>query len=167
MEEEKYFKNNFGKWSHPGVPHKGWVCVDIEDLGEPSEICEMCEKNEIRYVHYMKHSDYSKILGVGCVCAGHMEENITVAKKRDDFMKSRSNKRKIWLNRNWRISRRGNSFLKSDGYIIVIKYNNNFWSAYIESEDKTFNIWSRKRYKTENEAKLAAFDYMTKILLER
>lgn len=24
-----------GKWSMPGVPLKGWHCVDVEDLGVP------------------------------------------------------------------------------------------------------------------------------------
>lgn len=59
-----------GKWSQPGVPHKGWTCLDIEDLGEPSATCEMCEAQEIRYVHHMEHPNYSGSLGCGCVCAG-------------------------------------------------------------------------------------------------
>jgi hypothetical protein len=32
-----------GKWALPGVPHKGWTCASIDDLGEPSHVCEMCE----------------------------------------------------------------------------------------------------------------------------
>jgi hypothetical protein len=24
-----------GKWAQAGVPHKGWVCQDIEDAGAP------------------------------------------------------------------------------------------------------------------------------------
>ena len=43
-----------GKWAQPGVPHKGWTRVDIEDLGEPSEVCAMREIQEIRYVHHMQ-----------------------------------------------------------------------------------------------------------------
>jgi hypothetical protein len=34
------------------------------------------------------------------------------------------------------------------------------------SEDKSFEQWSRRKYKTINEAKLAAFDFLTKILSE-
>jgi hypothetical protein len=52
--EEELVVQKRGKWSQPGVPHKGWVCVDIEDLGEPSLTCEMCESQNIRYVHYME-----------------------------------------------------------------------------------------------------------------
>ena len=49
---------NHGKWSEQGVPHKGWRCIDVEDLGEFDSVCEMCDTQEIRYVHYMQHSDY-------------------------------------------------------------------------------------------------------------
>ena len=72
-----------GKWGRPGVPQKGWTCVGIEDLEEPSAVCEMCETQEIRYVHYMEHSHYPDQLGVGCVCAGHMEEDYEGARRRD------------------------------------------------------------------------------------
>ena len=54
-----------GKWSEKGVPKKGWICVGIDDLGEPSTICEMCESVEIRYVHSMQHPNYAETLDVG------------------------------------------------------------------------------------------------------
>jgi hypothetical protein len=34
--EEQLVAHRRGKWSMPSVPHKGWHCVDIEDLGEPN-----------------------------------------------------------------------------------------------------------------------------------
>jgi hypothetical protein len=158
---------NYGKWSQSGVPHKGWTCIDIEDNGEPTVICEMCESQHIRYIHYMKHQNYKDILGVGCICAGHMEENINHAKKRDGFMKSRANKRKRWIeHRSWKISGKGNEWIKSDGYIVVMKFNNSYWSTLIKSENSDFKIWSRRKYETVNSAKLAAFDYITKLLAE-
>ena len=73
-----------GKWTQPGVPHKGWVCVDIEDLGSPDHICEMCEIQDVRYVHVMEHANYAETLRVGCICAGHMEENLVGARLRED-----------------------------------------------------------------------------------
>ena len=51
-----------GKWSQVGVPHKGWICVSVDDLGAPDAVCEMCETREIRYVHHMEHPDYSDSL---------------------------------------------------------------------------------------------------------
>jgi hypothetical protein len=167
MNEEFFVKNNRGKWAEPGVPHKGWKCIDIEDLEEPSLTCEMCESQVIRYVHYMKHPDYEGVLRVGCICAGHMEENLERSKKRDDFMKSRADKRKRWLTRNWKISKKGNEYIKTDGFRIIIFYSNGIWKALIESESGDFKEWSRRKYKTKDEVKLSAFDYLTKILAEQ
>ena len=168
MSEKEYIRKRFGKWSSPNVPHKGWVCVDIEDLEEPSFECEMCESQTIRYVHYMKHKDYKDVLKVGCVCAEKMEGHYSRARVRDDFMKKRSTKRVRWIdNSRWKTSKKGNDFIITDGYVIVMKKQNGYWSALIESEDKNFKIWSQRKYKSIDEAKLAAFDYLTKILAEK
>ncbi len=38
----------FGKWSVWGA-HRGWICIDIEDLGTPDTpdaVCEMCERQD-------------------------------------------------------------------------------------------------------------------------
>ena len=61
---------DLGKWSQPGVPHKGWQFRDFEDLGDLIGLCEMCETRPIRYVHYMEHPDYGAVLGIGSDCAG-------------------------------------------------------------------------------------------------
>jgi hypothetical protein len=68
-----------GKWRRPGVPHKGWQCIDIEDLEEPCHVCEMCEVQIVRYVHTMFHPDYGT-LEVGCICAGYMEQDLVGAR---------------------------------------------------------------------------------------
>jgi hypothetical protein len=83
-----------GKWCWPNVPHKGWTCTDVYDLGgDYLGICEMCETQEIRYVHVMTHPDYDGELGCGCVCAGNMEENLTGAQEREKKLKLRSPER--------------------------------------------------------------------------
>jgi hypothetical protein len=76
-----------GKWSQAGVPHRGWSCVSMEDLGEPSEICEMCESQEIRYVHIMSHPEFHEELRCGVVCAGHMAEALSAAREREKEFK--------------------------------------------------------------------------------
>ena len=112
--------SNRGKWSQPEVPHKGWSCVGIEDLGEPSAVCEMCETQEIRYVHSMQHPHYPQILMCGCVCAGYMEEDPAWARQREGELRSISSRRQRWLSRNWRISRSGNSYLNVEGRNVVV-----------------------------------------------
>lgn len=68
-------------WNNPGIPHKGWTCIGMEDLAEfvnlskfEHEHCEMCDKEKIRYIHIMKNDDGS-ILRVGSNCAALMEDD--------------------------------------------------------------------------------------------
>lgn len=57
------------RWDQPGVPHKGWHCVDVVDLradGESADetdyaTCQMCGNEKIRYVHIMEHPDLDEI----------------------------------------------------------------------------------------------------------
>ncbi|MDR0638598.1 MAG: hypothetical protein LBG27_06835 [Spirochaetaceae bacterium] len=115
----------------------------------------------------MKHANYKDILEVGCLCAGHMEENLSHAQKRDELMKKRANKRKKWLARTWKTSGKGNQYIKSDRFIIVIINKNNKWSALIKNEDGSFMEWSRRKYESEDQIKISAFDYLTRILAEK
>jgi hypothetical protein len=167
MNEEDQVSHRRGKWSQEGVPHKGWTCIDIEDLGEPGMICEMCESQVIRYVHLMEHTGYSGVLRVGCVCAGHMEGDLGNAKVRDDFMKSRARKRSHWLSRKWKLSVKGNEYLKADGFIITVFMKVGSWSAHVKSEDGRFERFSTKRYSSQETAKLATFNFVSKLLAEQ
>jgi hypothetical protein len=90
-----------GRWSRPGVPHRGWSCVDVEDLGEPNEICEMCEQAEVRYVHVMQHAEWEGELRVGCICAGRMEQDYKRAVEREAELKRVVRKMKRELKRGY------------------------------------------------------------------
>ncbi|WP_083231809.1 hypothetical protein [Marinobacter adhaerens] len=162
--EEELVASGRGKWSKAGVPHKGWHCVDIEDLGEPQVECGMCESQTIRYVHHMEHPSYPEILEVGCVCAGHMEGDIAAARTRDDSMKSRTGKRKRWLSRKWRISAKGYPWIRADGFRVTVYPRGAGWATTISSEERALLQHSRKNYQTEDQAKLAAFDQITRVL---
>lgn len=161
--EESLVSAGRGKWSQPGVPHRGWHCVDIEDLGEPQVQCEMCESQTIRFVHNMEHPNYSQVLGVGCICAGHMEGDVAAARTREAAMKSRVGKKKRWLTRKWRISAKGNPWLRADGYRITVYERRDGWSVTVSKEDNSSIQHSRKTYKTQDQAKLAGFDYITRL----
>ena len=85
-------------WNAEGVPHKGWKCIGVADLGEyaaaDEEIeyaqCEMCGKESIRYVHSMKHPDYPDVLHVGCVCAENMSEDYEMPMMAENELKNRA-----------------------------------------------------------------------------
>jgi hypothetical protein len=155
-----------GKWSHRGVPHRGWICIYVEDLGKPQTVCEMCESQPIRYVHHMQHREYPDILSVGCVCAGNMEGDIGAARKREGVMQSRAGKRKRWLTRKWRISSKGNPWIRSDGYRIIVYRRGAGWAwAYtIVAEENDLVRHSRTNHRSLDSAKLAAFDHLTRLI---
>ena len=153
---------NYGKWSQPSVPHKGWICVDSKDLEEPSQICEMCEHAEIRYVHCMKHTDYSDILEVGCVCAEHMEANKVIPRSRENRLKRNTQRRKTWSKRKWRISNQGNSYLNTDGFNLTIfpatGTNGSTWQLRVVHRSSDTHWYGNSRYQSMDEAKSAALD---------
>lgn len=157
-----------GKWSEPGVPHKGWACVDFDDLEELSGVCKMCERQEIRYVHYMKHPDYAEILGVGCVCAGHMEEDYNAPREREKSLRNASNRKRRWLIRKWKVSVKGNDYLDVDGFIVsVFKNVDGSWGGCLTHKATGENTFSQRKYGTKNAAKLAAFDKMMALKKKR
>lgn len=163
LTEEELVAHRRGKWSVSGVPHRGWTCVDIEDLGEPQIDCKMCESQTIRYVHHMEHPDYPNVLEVGCVCAGHMEGDVAASRAREASMKSRAAKRKRWTSRAWKVSAKGNPHITSDGFRITVYPRGGGWACTLAALDNSTVLHSRRNYKSQGEAKLAAFDRITRI----
>ena len=139
-------------WNNPNVPHSGWVCVGITDLGVPSGICQMCGHQIIRYVHHMIHPNY-RSLGVGCICAGKMEGDVERAKKRERDYKNRAARLESFRRRSWKNSRKGNPYLRINHRVAVLYYNkqHQYWSFAID------NSFSSGKYKTREEAVDAVF----------
>ncbi|WP_010302357.1 hypothetical protein [Candidatus Odyssella thessalonicensis] len=151
-----------GKWLDPKVPHRGWECDEVEDLGEASKLCEMCERETIRYVHYMSHPTHES-LEVGCICAGHMEGDLEAAKCRDRDLKSRLSRRANWLSlAGWKISRNGNDYIHTrpngtDSYSHHVVITCSRFGYYSFMVDGSFG---KKWFPSPDKAKLAAFDYL-------
>ncbi len=147
-------------WNQPGVPHKGWTCIGVDDVRDGGTIsveetdyaiCEMCGKEQVRFVHNMVHDDYADTLRVGCVCAGKMEDPYA-AERREKVARNRASRKSRWLSRRWRVSAKGNDFLNVDGHNVGVHRKGNGWGWRIGGD------FGRKAYPTEDEAKLALFD---------
>jgi hypothetical protein len=149
-----------GKWAQPGVPHKGWECIGIEDNEEQSFLCEMCEVMLVRYIHSMEHPDYPEVLRVGCICAGNMEQDLVGARRREAEFKKRGARRKNWLKRYWPTSAKGNSYINTDGFNIVIFPQRRGLGVRVKQVESGRQMMSRRPYETADAAKLAAFDAM-------
>ncbi|EMS99430.1 hypothetical protein H009_02418 [Agrobacterium tumefaciens str. Cherry 2E-2-2] len=152
--------NGRGKWAQPAVPHRGWQCVNVEDLGEPSQICEMCEVMEIRYVQYMHHPSFPQILGCGLVCAGHMEGDLTGAEGRDKALRSNARKRRDFPKRKtWYLNKNGNPQIKEGRFrITIFTTPAGFWKGVVNDAVKNRSFFTRDRFQSLDEAKRAAFD---------
>ncbi|MBQ4354545.1 MAG: UvrD-helicase domain-containing protein [Clostridia bacterium] len=107
-------------WKRDDVPHEGWVCTGIVDLGEPVGVCRMCGHQIIRYVHIMKHPDYYRTIGAGCVCAGRMEGDPEGAKERENAFKNRLARREKFIRSPLKRSSRGNEYVKYKNEIITV-----------------------------------------------
>lgn len=148
-----------GKWGQPGVPKRGWVCQGIEDLGEPLETCGMCETMTIRYVHLMAHEDYPEELACGCICSGHMEQDIEAAKVRETTMKNRARRREAWPDlRAWRLSRSGNLTITKDGYRVTVFEAGRGYRVSVGRQFSDKPRFGRRVYEDERKAMLASFD---------
>ncbi len=145
-----------GKWSQPGVPHKGWSCVEWDDLGSPSELCEMCESTDIRYVHYMQHPNYPETLAVGCVCAEGMEEDVKAPREREKKMQSMARRRASWARRSWRFSESGSPYVNAEGYNITLFQSGGDWKIRVSNRMTRGTQVGRKTYPDLEAAKLAA-----------
>ena len=145
-----------GKWDDPHIPKTGWSCVQVTDNEEPDYLCDMCEKIYIRYIHLMEHSDYDESLNVGCICAGHMEQDPARADRRERDFKLLQSRRLRWLVRDWRRSRQGNEYLNADGFNVVIYRKDDHWGARVLSIFSGRERVSQRRYETSDAAKMAA-----------
>lgn len=157
--------NSPNLWKREDVPHSGWSCVGVEDLGEPAGICEMCGYQIIRYVHQMEHPNY-RSLAVGCVCAGRMEGDVAQAKRREAEFKNKQTRRVNFFKRTWKQSRKGNEYLKIDGHVVVLYHHvpdradmkgRDVWKYSID------NTFCQAAYTTRERALAGAFDALEEL----
>ncbi len=119
-------------WKRPDIPHEGWSCVGVIDLGSPVGICRMCGYQIIRYVHIMEHPTYPRKIGAGCVCAGRMERDPERARRRENEYKNRLSRRETFMSSKLKRSKSGNEYFKYKGEIITLirdKYKPGFYKT--------------------------------------
>lgn len=156
-----------GLWGKPEVPKTGWICAGMEDLGEPALICGMCLSSTVRYVHYMSHAEYNTghLVAAGCICAGYMSQDSAGAEIREQKLKSSAGKRLRWLTRKWKVSKKGNDYLKFQGWLVTIyprfkdELGQQIWGFRLMGLSGESSM-SNCLYTTKDSAKLAAFDQL-------
>ncbi|MBP1588535.1 MAG: UvrD-helicase domain-containing protein [Clostridia bacterium] len=157
-ELQKQLEESDNLWKRDDVPHTGWVCTGISDLGEPAAVCQMCGYQIIRYVHHMQHPDF-RPLNVGCHCAGKMEGDPEAAQKREQDFKNRQQRLDNFMNRKWKQSRNGNDYLKIKDHLIVL-YKVSGLEKYKYSLD---GVFCAGYFNAREDAVRAAFEALEKI----
>jgi hypothetical protein len=151
---------NRGKWSQPGVPHKGWDCIETYDAEDNMIECQMCESTEVRFVHVMTHRNYSEDLHVGCVCAENMANDYIGPRLRERELLNVAKRRNGWLRRKWKTSHKGVIYLNTDGFHIALFRNERTgnYSGQIVHQATQFKQRAQKSYRTLDDAKRASFN---------
>eukprot|EP01040_Poterioochromonas_malhamensis_P018487 gene18487-21603_t len=147
-----------GLWIDLTTPKRGWKCIEVYDNLTPSVTCEMCQGPEARYVHVMRHPRAAD-LSVGCICAGYMEGYFDAkgkekVKQREKKLRNRTQRRGKWLTRKWGETAKGNPKLKCEGKIIAVFRKKDKYSFMIDGK------FSDQQFRTEDEAKFGAFDFL-------
>jgi hypothetical protein len=122
----------------------------------------MCESIQIRYVHFMEHPDYSETLGVGCVCAEHMEEDYIGPRLREKNLRSKVQRRQTWAKRDWHISAKRNLYLNTEGFNLTLFEISSAapprWGLKVTHRQSGRTQFSRRQYDSEQSAKRAALN---------
>lgn len=152
---KKVDENEQNLWKRDDVPHEGWTCVDIIDLGEPVGVCRMCGYQIIRYVHIMEHPQYRRRIGAGCICAGKMEGNPEAARERENAFKNRQSRRETFLGTKLKKSKNGNEYFKYKGSLVTVipdkfkkgycktVYKGEFSPSYPNKEDALSDLFDK------------------------
>ena len=163
MISEAYKKRCIKQLEAWGAPLEGWRCVraydacDDEDDSTALVTCELCHCPRVRYVHVMRHTDYFEDVEVGCICAGIMEGDILAAKKREDEMKKRVNRRLTFINHPWRYIDRHRKRRTYKGHKLEM-YRCDSGVYYVSCDNHGTSTYKGKKITDELSAMYAAFN---------
>jgi hypothetical protein len=109
--------------------------------------------------------DYPETLGVGCICAEHMEDDHINPRLREQRLRSRARRGRTWAPRPWRTSARGNFYLRTEGFILTVfrvsdRNGRQSWRVRVTNGLTAASQAGRRRYPSADEAKRAAPTYL-------
>jgi hypothetical protein len=92
-----------------------------------------------------------------------MEENYKAARDRESRLKSRARRRADLVRREWATSIKGNPYLKTRDFLVVLFKRGNSWSGAITNRQTDRKVFAKREYATLDEAKLAALKAMDRL----
>jgi hypothetical protein len=154
------------------VPHKGWKYVrEYDALDEQGEtiICEMCESMAVRFVQVMRNSRYPEELHCGCICAGHMSDDLEAAEYRDARLRSRARRRANFPKRKgWRETEAGLLHIEVDGcHFVVASQPGKGFKVGAKDVGQAKHTWGKKIYSSAVAAQMGCFDALEYVEAKR
>jgi len=142
-----------------GLPRTGWMLTATSDHEAATFTCENCAFPHVRYVHQLVHEKSRRQVRVGCICAEHLTQDFSTPRLRERSLKTRSGRRMRWPTLNWKLSGKGNLYLKKSGVIIVVRQGRSGgWAASYKPSEGSDWVPVPGWHNTPEAAKLAAFD---------
>jgi hypothetical protein len=94
-----------------------------------------------------------------------MEGNVQAAEEREKPLKNRAIRRHNFPRlKRWKVSRKGNEFIRAGRWVVTIYSNDKHWSvAIIDRWEEREPIYSKLPYFSSSAAKLAAFDRLERL----
>ncbi len=120
----------------------------------------MCGDQIIRYVHHMYLTETGAQLNCGCICAGKLEGNVELARKREAALKNKLQRKINFKKKAWKRSVKGHEYLKIKNHLIVIFHNvtSNKWRYSID------NNFSQSTWNSRDECLEAVFNALEELI---
>ncbi|MCP1175654.1 hypothetical protein [Ralstonia chuxiongensis] len=157
-----------GRWVRQDLPSHGWTRIAVEGRKGEQFLCAAC--NAVRHgaYHLLGHPNVKEAIRVDVRCAATLQSPIVEQKKRTaSFEEGRSMKRMRWFVRAWKRTADGRSTLYADGHRVIVEFTGRSWSYTVAPMQDEAVSWRQAGFGSSDEAKLAAFDEITKRLRKR
>lgn len=156
-----------GLWAKPGLPTFGWTCVAVEPPAKSKGVCMACNKAFDGPSHLLRHQSYDGTVRVDATCSANMQRSAAAVKASSaSVTMDRAAKRERWLSRAWKRNADGQSVLTTRHFHTMVSFTGETWGFSVRPRT-TDVAWDQSGFRSCEEAKLAAFDEITRRLMEQ
>lgn len=151
-----------GLWRRPGLPTFGWTCVAVEPPTSAQCVCMACNRAFDGPSHVLSHQSYDGTVRVDPICSANMQRTVAeVHAPSASVTIDRVAERARWLGRAWKRNADGESVLSTREFHTIVSFTGRTWGFTVRRK-MTELEWDRAGFRSCDEAKLAAFDEITK-----
>lgn len=128
----------------PEPPQDGWWLRRWEDLGADPAFWIRCDNkcgHRLRYVHFLNHHDWPGCIKVGCCCAAKLSSDYDPTEYERRMISLAKREQLFVTSPRWRVSKKGNPWLKAGKRIVTIFSKGPWWFACIAKKGEPQPSW--------------------------